>query len=251
MKKIGKVFFIIVLLGMLIQICICAYYYFSTKDLFDAIESEDVLKVAQLLENGANPNMADVPPSVLWTFLERSPNLPLSIACKTGNLEIVKLLVTYGATVETSTELGFTALQATLLYYQPDDVEIVAFLLKNGVKTEYDMSERAAITAARMFPCVYDKTKSNGTVFSSGYDEPTAMGITKIVEMLLDGKDVDGETGRALLVASIQRENLFLTRYLLSIGCDPSIPDSSGRKPIDYAEETQNDELISILRDGG
>ena len=228
--------------------CACIYYHFATKDLLQAIENEDTLRVEQLLKEGADPNMLKVPPSKVWTFLEYSPDWPLSIACQTGNLKIVELLIEYGAIVEPSAEAGFTPLQATLFYFQPDDPEIVALLLENGAKTEYSQNEEAVIDAARMKPCVYDKTKANGTVFSSGYDEETAMGITEIVDMLLDGRDIDAKTGVELLTASIQQENLFLTKYLLEKGCDPNKTDSQGKSPLDYAMESNNADLVSLLQ---
>lgn len=247
MRKIGNFIPIAILVGLSLQIFVFAYYHFSTKDLFLAIENEDTFRVEQLLKEGTDPNMRKVPASKLWTFLEYSPDCPLSIACKTGNYEIVELLVTHGAMVEPLTEAGFTPLQATLLYYQPDDLEIVSFLLINGAKTEWSQNEKAVVTAARMKPCVYDKTKANGTVFSSEYDESTAIGITKIVGMLMNVTDIDDETSTALLTASIQQENLFLTRYLLTKGCDPTKTDANGKKPLDYAAETMNTELIRIL----
>ena len=230
-------------------ICVCAYHHFATKDLLQAIEAEDVLKVEQLLEEGADPNKLRVPPSKFWPFVEYSPDLPLSIACKTGNLEIVELLIAYGAEAEPSIKSGFTPLEATLFYFQPDDPEIVALLLENGAKTEDLQDGDAAISAARMKPCVYDKTKANGTVFSTGYDETTAIGITKIVDMLIDGEELDEETGVDLLKASIQKENLYLTQYLLTKGCDPTKPDFKGKTPLDYAEEINNADLLRILND--
>ena len=248
MPKYVKRFFIaVVLLLVIVPICVCLYYHFATKDLLHAIENEDALRVEQLLKDGADPNMLRVPPSKLWSLVEYSPEWPLSIACETGNLRIVKLLIDYGAIVEPSAEAGFTPLQATLFYFQPDDPEIVALLLKNGAKTEYSQNEKAVISAAKMKPCIYDKTKANGTVFAGEYDESTAIGITKIVDMLLNGKDIDSETGVALLTASIQQENLFLTNYLLSKGCNPNEKDSQGKMPLDYAIETNNAELVRIL----
>ena len=228
-------------------ICVCAYHHFATKDLLRAIEAEDVLNVEQLLKEGADPNKLRVPPSKFWSFVEYSPDLPLSIACETGNLEIVELLISYGANAEPSDEAGFTPLEATLFYFQPDDPEIVALLLENGAKTEDLQNGKAVISAARMKPCVYDKTKANGTVFSSGYDESTAIGITKIVDMLLAENDIDSETGVNLLKASIQQENLYLTQYLLTKGCSPTTPDSSGKTPHDYAKEINNTDLLHIL----
>lgn len=249
MKHKYMIICLISIVSLLTIVCICIFghYHFAVKELLQAIEEEDTLKAEQLLNEGVDPDMLQVPPSKFWSFLEYSQDRPLSIACKTGNLKMVEILISHGANVESSVESGFTPLQATLLYFQPEDPEIVALLLENGARTEYSQNEKTVISAARMKPCVYDKTKANGTVFSTGYDETTAMGITKIVDMLLIGKDIDSETGTLLLTASIQQENLFLTNYLLEKGCDPFAPNSLGKTPLDYAEETKNAELIRIL----
>ena len=249
MLKYVKIWLVVIfLLLAIVYVGICGYYHFTTKELLQAIEAEDTLKVQELLDEGVDPNVLRVPPSKIWSFLEYSPDWPLSIACKTGNLKIVELLVNYGAIVEPSVEAGVTPLQATLFYFQPEDPEIVALLLKNGAKTEYPQNEKAVVSAAKMKPCVYDKTKANGTVFSTGYDEVTAMGITRIVDMLLEGTDIDTATGVALLTASIQQENVFLTSYLLEKGCNPTIADNCGKTPLDYAEETENVEIIRALK---
>lgn len=75
--------------------CIRGYYHFATKELLQAIEKEDTLKVEQLLNEGVDPNMLQVPPGKIWCFLEYSQDWPLSMACKTGNLKTVELLISY------------------------------------------------------------------------------------------------------------------------------------------------------------
>lgn len=257
MYNVPKRFWLFVIVIMLICgiVCIwvCSMLCSNTTDLLEAIESENPSKVEEILKNGVDPNKTDIPQSRLWDYLEHSPKRPLTIACKTGNLKIVELLIEYGATAEPIVGTGFSPLREALFYFQPDDPEIVALLLDNGADTDDSQEDLAIFAAAQMIPRVYDKTKANGTVFSSGYDKETAMGITQIVEQLLKYKQIDITTpsGKTLLMLSAQSENLYLTEYLMSKGCDVSAVDANGKTALDYAVETKNEALILILRGGG
>lgn len=233
--------------------CVLAYHHNNhrqTKQLLQAIKSEDIGKVKELLDRGVDPNKTDVEPILLWSLLETSPNRPLTIACGTGNAEIVKLLIDYGATAEANETTGYSPLRKTLFYFQKDDPEIIDILLQNGAQTnETDAGVEIVFIAAQMSPRVYDKEKANGTVFCSDYDETTAIGITKIVCMLLDERSVDITTnsGETLLMFSVQKENLYLSKYLISAGCDASKADINGNTALDYALKTGNEELIMLL----
>ena len=224
--------------------------YHRARKLFQAIEREDVDEVRGLLEEGIDPNRTDLSPNKWWVFLETSPNRPLSIACETGNLEIVELLIEYGATAEPIEGTGWSPIRNTLFYFQPDDVEIVKLLFENGASAEDQDGENMVYVAAQMEPRVYDETKANGTVFVGGYDEITAKGIAEIIDILvLNGGNVDfvDGAGKTVLMVSIERENLYLTEYLINIGCDTSVADKDGKTALDYALETNNEDLISIL----
>ncbi len=59
------------------------------KDLWEAINSDDVIKVRSLLGRGADPNH-----QLYWSGEWRYKDPPLHRACWWGHLEIVKTLVT-------------------------------------------------------------------------------------------------------------------------------------------------------------
>jgi ankyrin repeat protein len=227
--------------------------YHNTRKLLEAIKTEDVNKVKELLDEGIDPNETDVAPSKFWVFLETSPNRPLTIACDTGNLEIVELLIEYGATAEPIEGTGRSPLRQVLFYFQPDDVEIVKLLFENGASVEDGYSEDMVCFAALMEPRAFDKTKANGTVFEEGYDEMTAKGITEIIDILImNGGSLDGtiRADKTVLIISVERENIYLTEYLLRAGCDTSIKDKHGKMALDYALESGNEELILMLNQG-
>ena len=140
-----------------------------------------------------------------------------------------------------------------LFYYHPNDVEIVNILLDNGADiNEVDDIELVFI-AAKMMPKVFDKHKTNGTVFASGYDENTAKGITEIVCILLNNRSVNitTESGETLLMFSAKRGNEYLVKYLLDNGADVSLVDYKGRTALDYAIQANNIEVIEILQSQG
>ena len=93
----------------------------------------------------------------------------------------------------------------------------------------------------------------NGTVFTGDYDEMTAKGITEIIDILIsNGGNVDftDGAGKTVLMVSVERENLYLTEYLINIGCNASAKDIYGKTALDYALELGNEDLISILNQG-
>lgn len=241
--------YIIVLLTNTVFIIFTHGRHLNTEILIEAIRVENVAVVEYLLEKGVDPNRTDVKPSILYKLVEHTPKRPLKYACDTGNLEIVKMLIEYGATAEYNRDLGHSPLRQTLFYYHPDDVEMVKLLLENGAEKEEPTNGKLVFIAAQMSPRVFDKTKQNGTVFSSGYDEETARGITEIVCILLDGQSVNITTnsGETLLMVSAKAGNVYLTEYLLSNGADANMTTDYGKTALDFAKEAGNEEIISML----
>lgn len=216
--------------------------------LIQAIEMEDTQKVKKLLGKSLDPNRTDLPPRKIWSLWEISPRHPLAEACRTGNLEIVQLLITYGATAETAGG-AFSPLTETIFYYQPNDLEIVKILLENGVDLKDTQDADAVFLAAQMVPKVYDDQMENGTVFVGGYDEATAKGITEIVRILLADRSINCTTqsGKTLLMFAVQKENVYLADYLIAAGADITVSDINGKTAYDYAVDSKNNDLISLF----
>ena len=241
-------FLVVLLAGLLI--------FFNTPYrkagcLVNAIRKEDYDKVEELLNDGVDPNVttaSDITEFIL-NLVESTGQRPLSVACEVGNLEIVKLLIDYGATAESYDKCGWSPLRQTLFYYQPDDVEIVKLLLDNGADSDFEEDKLPVFAAADMIPKVYDKNKTNGTVFLSEYDVESAKGITEIVSILLDDKSVNIKTklGETLLIKAVKRENIYLIEYLLVAGSEINSKDIYGKSAIDYAIELGNENIISLL----
>ncbi|MBQ4064990.1 MAG: ankyrin repeat domain-containing protein [Clostridia bacterium] len=222
----------------------------TTQVFFDLIADEQIDEVRKLLEQGVDPNQTDVKPSWVWNLVEYAPKRPLSEACATGNLEMVKLLIQYGATAEPMKGTDWSPLMETLFYYHPDDVEMVTLLLANGADPQ-EYETHVAFQAAWMIPKVYDKKSTNGTVFSGEYDEETAKGITEIVKLLLADSSVDltsRDDGGLLLWRSVACGNIALTEYLLSVGCPVTYQDRDGKTIYDLAIEKGHTEIAEMVK---
>lgn len=249
-----KARFLITISFLLILFCIvCIVSTLLTNNdfqkLIDAIEQGDTQRVEQLLEKGVDPNFSNIKRNAFWSFLETTPQTPLAVACRKGDLEMVELLLEYGATAEYIQGTGWSPLRETLFYYHPDDVEVVKLLLENGADSNISEDELPVFVAADMVPKVYDSSKKNGTVFVDGYDENTAKGITEIVTILLDEKSVNitSKSGETLLIKAVKKENVYLVNYLVSQSCDVTIKDVYGKNALDYALENGNEEIIELL----
>ncbi len=220
----------------------------DARKLIKAISAEDTAKVQRLLESGVDPNATNYPLSKYskyWTFFEFSAQRPLTVACDTANLEIISLLIEHGATAEYIEYTGWSPLREVLLRTDPNDLEVVKLLLANGAEpqaVEYAMT--SVFAAASMRPVM-----SGTEGYPSGYSEDAAEMITEIVDLLLDGGDVNAQTeyGNTLLMYASQYGNIRLVEYLLDKGCDVTLKNNQGDTAYDFAVEHNQEAIIALL----
>ena len=224
-------------------------YNSGTNRLLRAIGREDVAEVQRLLDEGVDPNRDYPLPNAFYNFFEHSPDNPLTVACNTGNLAIVELLIEYGATAEPAKRDRSPLAETVLNYYQPDDLKIVESLLEHGARNDEEDYYECIFEAANMIPKVYDANKTNGTVFLGGYDEETAKGITEIVITLLEDRDINITTsgGNTLLMNAARSGHVSLVQYLLLQGCDATVENAGGKTALDYAIQGGHQEVVDLL----
>lgn len=219
----------------------------DAQRLINAIEVGDSALVQQMLEDGVDPNQSNAKVSQWWQLVEYSATRPLSVACYAGNLDIVNLLVSHGATAEYIEHTGWSPLREALHRVDPDDVEIVKLLLENGADPTIVESDISAVfAAADMWPA-----PRGDKFYSTGYDAQTAADITQIVILLLGEGSVDTQTkcGETLLMYAARRGNICLAEYLIDRGCDMDIRDNQGKTAMDYAIEA-NQQDMRLLFEG-
>lgn len=227
------------------------FYRYDTERLLKAIEDDDVATAKALLDDGLDPNRPNVDPGLLWVFLEYAPRRPLEVACKYGNIEMIRLLIDYGATAEEIEGMDWSPLRQTLFHFDPDDVEVVKLLLANGAEPDVlESDELPVFAAAQMRPWA---TNPDTSKYIKKYDEAIAKGITEIVILLLGDTSIDdtkySSMDRTLLIHAVVNENLYLAEYLISQGCDLTITDCHDKTAMDYAIESGNEEMITLLRE--
>ena len=193
----------------------CLYWvntpYRDARTLVAAIRNEDTEKVEELLQHGVDPNVltASKLGSKLLGFVEMGPDRPLSEACRMGNIDIVKALIGHGATAEPMDGTGWSPLDETLFFYQPNDIEIVRLLLKNGADPMHDNQYYGlpVFMAAEMIPQDYNFNRkgSRDNWVLPGYSEVAAKGISELTILLLGDQSVDIQNGRQGTVLCLER----------------------------------------------
>ena len=229
--------------------------YRNSSALVKAIKKEDCEKVEELLSSGIDPNVTTTSniSEFILNIVESTGERPLTVACDVGKLEIVQMLIDYGATAEPYDKCGWSPLNQTLLHYQPDDKAIVELLLKHGADINEDNPFGQPIFhAAEMTPKKYDRKEHNRVYYVAGYDAEVAEGITNIVKMLLQYGDFDvnlksSYDDSTLLIAATKSGNLYLVKYLLAIGCDATAKDIANKTAYDYAVQFNNKDIIALL----
>ena len=244
-----------------------------TRRLISAIRDDNIRKVHRLLKLGVDVNRRNT-----YQFIEVVGNYPLSEACITGNIEIIRMLMAYGASV--NPEESWTPLTMACTNYYPDRIEIIKLLIENGA--DVNRNESGETPIIHLVGYSYDR-KSMGLGFKEadkGKERETYEIFMLLIENGAEIFDV-GKHGKDILVSAALHDNLLImkylveerhfnvniisytgktpliyavsynlaemTEYLLSKGADKSIKDTDGKTALDYANEKGYMEIIKLL----
>ena len=148
MKKYLHTVCTILLAITILSLCIlCAhlvYEHIQNKYFFQAVEAGDYDAVQTAINRGANINTHRysiyIPDGVLM-----NPT-PLMVACKNGNVEIVKLLLSNGADVNIPDSItGKTPLLAALQGTKGNRFSLAFFLIENGADIHVTIKNNSPI----------------------------------------------------------------------------------------------------------
>ncbi|MFN0317949.1 MAG: ankyrin repeat domain-containing protein [Burkholderiales bacterium] len=165
---------------------------------------------------------------------DREGYTPLAYAAKSGCIEVVKLLLENGASLDAAAEYWrWTPLLRAANQWH---AQVVRYLLAHGANANAKArSGQTPLTAAIL-----------GSVFHHGPDSDRD---ETVQALLSSGADVNlsGEFNWTPLMTAVFRGDANLVRLLLGKGADVSAKDDNGKSALDYARERNEQEITNIL----
>lgn len=219
-----------------IFICTAIFRFAENRILFKAIENEDVDGVKCAIENGAYPNLRKYIIMIHEIF---PPNqTPLTAACKSGNLEIVELLLKYGADVNLQGDItGVTPLLAALRNRNPERFAIALLLLEYGADYNYFREDTG------VSPLAYSLV-----VYEDDTAETRYQSVLLLDTLLQKDAVFSTYSNHTMLTFAAVYNNLDAIVFLVEEkNCDPTEADPRGETPLSVATEKGYDELIKYL----
>lgn len=198
---------------------------FGADKLHDAVKDGDIVLVKKILRSGTN---VDSYKELYFSETGSMKVTPLHIACIKDNLEMVKLLLSFKADIELTTNPksyteNLTPLELTA---EQGHENIAGELLVNGAKAVTEKGEHSALQQA-----------------VSGRR-------LNMVKFLID-KGVNINTQNSLqqtaLHNAIEWRQEEIAEFLIKAGSDLTIKDYAQKTPLDYAREKNNTKLIQLM----
>ena len=246
------------------------------QNLNKAIEAEDFEAVRQIIAEC--PDSVNTYPTVApgwWQaeMLMTTIYYPLSEACKSGNLEMVKLLVESGADVNSHNPDWYvvTPLHVTLLYGKGEWYDIVMYLIDNGASIDYTY-QKASGKGAMLIDIIEDFRKESeedeenlDKLFAyvlencdkTNVDWPRVLFKAVIwsrhnmTRMLIEGGYCDVNelySGQTPLMYAISRSDAKMVKYLLDNEADITAVDEDGKTVFDYVAECEDEEIKALFK---
>ena len=277
MRKRRKfVVIIIIILALTICCAVIAYLnsnYRYSKLLLNAITTGNKFRVLEIVEK--KPSCVNTYPTlapVWWqSLMNQSIEYPLAEACRTGNVEIVEVLVENGADVNLGSRL--TPLSLTYFLKPQNWYNISLYLLENGASLDYKShnSEENVLTdivghrpgimtvedglenstqVAMAFYYALENCDHSKINWMRVLQHSTTNDRVEIVKLLLDEGycDVnDTSVGMTALMFAARDSTPEMVQLLLDYGANKKLKSDDGKTAYDYAVKSKNKDIISIL----
>ena len=280
MKKyiVSSIFIFLIVFGIFTIILLNSDYYYAKK-LVKAIEKEDLVAIEQILEK--KPSCVNTYPQILPERMfyrmaeDYGPSYPLTEACRSDNVEIVKILVEAGADVNCNDRL--TPLSYTYMCKRNNWYEISLYLIEHGASLDYvtvyygsksavlmdivqtgsgpafpgDEPEREEEVLAAFYYAI-DHCDHSQVDWMNVLQDSVSDDRVEIVQYLLDEGYCDvNDTSRDMsaLMFAARDSTSEMVQLLLDRGADKSYVDSRGMTAYDYAAKEQKAEIMELLED--
>ena len=224
--------------------------HFETNQYMD--ENDDPVKLSFIL-NRFGDNILEVMPSGLsYVLLD---------ACKNGNIDLVKKMLSYGADVNAKNNNGNTPLH---LASRKGHTEIVKLLLEHGAdanvknndgETAFDWASYEGHTEIVKLSLEYG---ADVNVKDNDGNTPlrwaSSNGQTEIVKLLLEyGADVNAkdDDGNTPLFCASYEGHAEIVKLLLVHGADVNAKDNNGETPLYRASHNGHTKIVNLLKQHG
>lgn len=233
----------------------------TSRDICNAIQAGDNVRLEALLQEGADANRATHTILYLPIAIVTEHNMlstPLLTACENGNTDAVALLLNNGADPNKRIAGGFNAMEAVYSTSagRNSRFDIVPMLLNCGaeidnhvafqeVRLATDDAAEQSIALLELYTDVPESlTDSSGTTLLGKCHSP-------IVAAWLIGKGADvnasNDNGNTPLMYAAERGYGEVIVVLISSGADVGIRNNEGKTAYDLAVENGFNELLEIL----
>lgn len=275
MRKRRK-FVVIIIFVLTICCAVIAYLnsnYRYSKLLLNAITTENKFRVLEIVEK--KPSCVNTYPTLapIWwqSLMNQSVEYPLGEACRTGNVEIVEVLVQNGADVNLGSRL--TPLSLTYFLKPKNWHNISLYLLENGASLDYKShnSEENVLTdivghrpgiitveygsensteVAMAFYYAIENCDHSKINYMRVLQHSITNDRVEIVKFLLDEGycDVnDTSVGMTALMFAARDSTTEMVGLLLDYGAAPNVVSTDGKTALDYAKESESNDIVIIL----
>ena len=272
MRKKKSNFFCV--LGFVLLVCIVWFSHkrFQTQKLFDAVERHDLFTAQEAINHGAWIDRTQYPSLGIIEEIVVINLTPLETACKSGNEEMVELLLKNGANVNTKNKhTGSTPLLNALHGTKSNRFSLAMYLVEQGADINdskqakflgsdliYIFQSDNAETiqdGANLFKYLMEHEATIAFQFASQHMLTFAAecGNNEVLSYLIKGNYYDIDTYDPLqntaLIAASKNGQVETVALLLDLGANTSLTDKNGKTAWDYAVEQQNTQLLALLRD--
>lgn len=251
---------------------LCAFFLYEhvqNKRLFQAIETGDYDAAQTAISRGAKVNnhryLVCIPDVVLM-----NPT-PLVVACKNGDTEMVKLLLSSGANVNIPDSItGKTPLLAALHGTKENRFSLAFYLIENGANIHVTLDNNSPVAE-----CLYVSEKDpeetidegfslfqylvengapinvipfneNALTYAAHYRNYNAVDYL-LRHQYLGVDDYDGKGYTALIVAT-KYNQVEIVRLLLDYGAKTDLPNLEGLTAMDYAIQNGNNAIQEMIK---
>ena len=277
-KRAIKIFLLLVIIISLVFVHLLHGEYGITGRLNRAIYDGNIIELEKILKKCTKREINSLPfNQMLARLMDFYNRTPLENACMSGEYQMVKLLIEYGADVNfTNPYTGRTPLLAATYAPGKEEVKIVKFLIECGadINVADNYGNTPLLGAVHLYysdnmseqESEYQKTGTENTIYL--IEHCTSLEIKKhqhsnilecaiannnvpIVKYLIEnhyfGISDFSENGMTILHFAVKKNSVNVCKYLLEQGANQNILDADGKTAYNYALENGNEDMIALF----